>query len=96
MNNTVLIIGAGSDIAKEIAKIYLENHNYLYLVTRNKKILESFKNGLFINKKVKIIEFDQVADNFDLKHLSEKDNFPQTVYIANGYIGDNEFFPRQR
>ena len=92
MNNTVLIIGAGSDIAKEIAKIYLENHNYLYLVTRNKKILESFKNGLFINKKVKIIEFDQVADNFDLKHLSEKDNFPQTVYIANGYIGDNEFF----
>lgn len=92
MNRCVLIIGAGSDIAKEIAKIYLENKNYLYLITRNKKILENYNGGLFKNQNVKIIEFNQNDDIFNLRFLSENNLFPETVYIANGYIGENEFF----
>ena len=49
MSNVILVIGANSDIAKEISKLYIEKNNFLYLLTSNENELLSFENGIFNN-----------------------------------------------
>ena len=53
---TILIIGANSDIAKEIAKIYVNKNYNIYLFSRNKSLLQSFENRLFIKRNIEILE----------------------------------------
>ena len=90
MKKTILIIGANSDIAKEIAKKYLKKGNFLHLFTRNKEILLNSEKALFDKNNVKIqnFSFDDIS-NFTsmISNLSPK---PEVSIIANGYMGNNK------
>lgn len=90
MKKTILIIGANSDIAKQIAKKYLNEDNFLHLFTRNKEILLNSEKSFFDKSNVKIqnLSFDNIS-NFTsmLDNLLPK---PEVVIIANGYMGNNE------
>ncbi len=89
---TILIIGANSDIAKEIAKIYIKKNYNIYLFSRNKSLLESFEDQLFIKPNIEIVEFTKENnENFSLI-LNNLTNKPDTVIIANGFMGDNKIF----
>ena len=90
MKKTILIIGANSDIAKEIAKKYLERGNFLHLFTRDKEILLKSEKALFDKNNVKIrnFSFDDIAYFTSIiSNLSPK---PEVSIIANGYMGNNE------
>jgi len=92
MKKNILIIGANSDIAKEISKLYLKQNNLLYLFTRNKIELEKYESGIFVNKNVKIFELHENGLNLFLENLENLENKPDIAYIANGYMGNNNKF----
>ena len=91
MKNSVLIIGANSDIAKEISKVFLEKKYFLHLMTRNTEDLNLHnKNNPFKNN-VKIYKFDPKNHNeFDEK-LASMNPQPSIFIIANGFMGQNNF-----
>lgn len=89
---TILIIGANSDIAKEIAKIYINKNCKIYLFSRNKSLLENFENRLFIKPNIEIVEFTKKNNENLSLILNNLNNKPDTVIIANGFMGDNKNF----
>lgn len=92
MKKTILIIGANSDIAKEISKSYLKTNCFLYLITSNEEELLSFDDGIFKDNNISIINVDY-KNNFNLQEiLSNLKNKPKTIIIANGYIGENNVY----
>ena len=88
----VLIIGAKSDIAKEIAREYAKNGYDLYLAARDVNELADFAKDIVIRtqKDVQLVEFDIL----DYKnHQSFYDNLnkkPLGVISAVGYLGNQE------
>ena len=56
----VLIIGAKSDIAKEVARVYAKNGYNLYLASRQSEDLKDLANDIKIrsNVEVNLKEFD--------------------------------------
>tara|TARA_B100002051_G_C16519424_1_gene526925 strand:- start:59 stop:790 length:732 start_codon:yes stop_codon:yes gene_type:complete len=93
-NNNIIIIGANSDIAKEISKKYLKNNCFLYLFTRNKKDLENYESGIFLNDKIEIIEYDYSDVDYFIKKLESLQNKPNIALIANGYLGNNKIYSK--
>ena len=92
MKKNILIIGANSDIAKEISKSYLKTNSFLYLITSKKDELLDFDDGLFKDKNINVIEVDY-NNNFNLEQILNKlQNKPETIIIANGYIGENNVY----
>ena len=89
MSNVILVIGANSDIAKEISKLYIEKNNFLYLLTSNENELLSFENGIFNNKNVRIDKIDYNKNSYLSEYLDKIEKKPDTILIANGYIGNN-------
>lgn len=88
----VLIIGAKSDIAKDIAKIYAKNGYNLYLAGRNVNKLKLLKNDLKIRFNVKVFskEFDVTNFESHLDFFSSLSPKPiGTIYIA-GYMVQNK------
>ena len=69
----VLIIGAKSDIAKELARVYAKNGYDLYLAGRDINSLDGLANDIKIrtNQDVQLCEFD--ITNID-SHQSFYDN----------------------
>ena len=52
MKKSVLIIGASSDIAIEVSKIFIKKDYYLYLLTRNTEIISKISDFNFLKKEM--------------------------------------------
>lgn len=88
----VLIIGAKSDIAKEIAREYAKNGYDLYLAARDVKSLEDFANDINIrsDSRVKLKELD-VTDFENHQNFYESlETKPLGVIVVSGYMVENE------
>lgn len=86
----VLIIGAKSDIAKEIARIYARHGYHLYLTGRNIDSLQEFANDIKIRndvdvqlKTLDVTIFDSHQDFY--QSLSPK---PEGVIVVSGYMAE--------
>ena len=84
MDKCVLIIGASSDIAIEVAKSFSKKKYFLYLLTRN--IDNISKINEFNKTNSKIINFD--PNNYkELEDITNSLNpIPSKIIIANGYM----------
>lgn len=51
----VLIIGAKSDIAKEVARVYAKNGYNLYLASRQSEDLKDLANDIKIRSNVEVV-----------------------------------------
>ncbi len=96
MKKTVLIIGANSDIAKEISNVFLEKKYFLHLMTRNDEdLILHNKNNLF-KEKCKVYKFDPKNHKEFSERISNMKPSPEICIIANGYMGksnlDYNFF----
>lgn len=88
----ILIIGAKSDVAKELAKCYAKNKFNIYLAARNSKVLKYFASDLEIRtgQKVELLDLDvlKVEDHKSFyDSLREK---PFGVITTVGYLGDQK------
>lgn len=86
----VFIVGAKSDIAKELAREYAKNGYNLYLGARKVEELQEFQTDLELRSsiKVQLIELDITAyeTHEDIyANLSEK---PFGVIVVSGYMND--------
>ncbi|MCF6339184.1 MAG: SDR family oxidoreductase [Sulfurimonas sp.] len=84
----VLIIGAKSDIAKEVARVYAKNGYNLYLAARGANELKDLKQDIEVrsNVKVEIKEFDITAYNTHEKFYTNLEEKPLGVIIVSGYM----------
>jgi len=88
----VLIIGAKSDIAKEVARVYAKNGFSLYLAAREIETLGGFANDIKLRNSVdvQLKEFDMV--DFE-NHQSFYENLspkPNGVIVVAGYMSDQK------
>ena len=88
----ILIIGAKSDIALELAKRYAENGYNLYLAARDVNSLEHFASDINLKKNVEV-----VLNEFDITDFLSHDNFynsldpkPEGVIVSSGYMAPQE------
>lgn len=86
----VLIIGAKSDIAKKIARVYARHGYHLYLTGRNVDSLQEFANDIKIRndvdvqlKTLDVTIFDSHQDFY--QSLSPK---PEGVIVVSGYMAE--------
>jgi decaprenylphospho-beta-D-erythro-pentofuranosid-2-ulose 2-reductase len=88
----VLVIGAKSDIAKAISKIYAKNGYDLYLAARNVYELESFAMDIKVkmNRKVELVELDILGFKTHQKFYENLQEKPVGVISAIGYLGNQE------
>ena len=88
----VLLIGAKSDIAKEVAREYAKNGYNIYLAGRNIKDIKGLANDIEVrsNVEVQLKELDITA--FDT-HQSFYDNLkekPLGTIVVSGYMADQK------
>ena len=93
----VLIVGAKSDIAKELARVYAKNGYNLYLGARAVNELEEFKTDLEVRSdvNVELIELDITAYGTHqaiYTGLSEK---PLGVIVVSGYMTEQHKAERE-
>lgn len=88
----VLIIGASSDIAKSVARVYAKNGYNLYLTARDKSCLEDLKRDIELRSSVKVELFD-----FDITAYETHESFyaslkekPLGVIVASGYMAEQK------
>ena len=88
----VVIVGAGSDMAKAIARKYAENGYNLYLTARNEDQLQQLKKDIVCRFEVDVIT--SVLDLASLNsHRPQTQALPQDTIgcvMAVGYLGDQE------
>ena len=84
----VLIIGAKSDIAKEIARTYAKNGYNLYLAARKAEELEDLKQDIQVRSgvEVKLQEFDITAYDTHEEFYSSLEEKPLGVIVVSGYM----------
>jgi decaprenylphospho-beta-D-erythro-pentofuranosid-2-ulose 2-reductase len=89
----ILVIGAKSDIAKEISFEYAKNGFDLYLAARNVKELEEFADDIKVRfqRKIELIELDILQNSSHKKIYENLHQKPYGVISAVGYLGDQEF-----
>lgn len=88
----VLIIGAKSDIAKELARIYAQNGYNLYLAGRNIHEIEEMANDLKIRYGVEVVlkEFDITAFDTHKDFYDQLNPKPFGVIVSSGYMADQK------
>lgn len=86
----VLIIGAKSDIAKEVARVYAKNGYNLYLAARDSSSLEDLKHDIEIRSGV-----DVELKEFDITSYDTHEDFyrslkkrPIGVIVVSGYMAE--------
>jgi decaprenylphospho-beta-D-erythro-pentofuranosid-2-ulose 2-reductase len=88
---SVLILGAGSDVAKALAQLYASKGNSIQLAARNAEQLAALKSDIEIrwNVPCTTLEFD--AGNFEEieKKFSRIEPLPDIAICVFGYLGDN-------
>lgn len=88
----VLIIGAKSDIAKEVAREYAKNGYDLYLAARDAKSLEGLANDIKIrsNIEVSLKEFDITKFETHQDFYESLDPKPLGVIVVAGYMAEQK------
>jgi len=88
--NYVLIVGAKSDIAKEVARVYTKNGYDLYLAARNVTELESFAEDLRVrgNQQVLLKELDITAFETHETFYNALEEKPLGVILVSGYMSE--------
>ncbi len=84
----VLIVGAKSDIAKEVARVYAKNGYNLYLGARAVDELEEFKTDLEVRSSVSVelIELDITAYETHQSIYESLKEKPLGVIVVSGYM----------
>jgi len=84
----VLIVGAKSDIAKEVARVYAKNGYDLYLAARNADELEEFAEDIRVRgtKSVELKELDVTAFDTHEEFYNSLDEKPLGVVVVSGYM----------
>jgi len=92
----LLIIGANSDIAKELARVYAKNGYNLYLANRDISKLDTFKKDIEIKyqKDVKLLELDILDFDSHKEFYESLEKKPLGVVSAVGYLGDQKVAER--
>ncbi len=88
----VLIIGAKSDIAREVARVYAKNGYDLYLVARQSDSLSDLSNDIKIrsNVDVKLKEFDMTAFETHQSFYDSLEPKPLGVIVVAGYMAEQK------
>lgn len=88
----ILIIGAKSDIAKEVAKVYAKNGYDLYLAGRDINTLKEFANDLRIrcNIAVKLKNFDLISFDTHKEFYNSLEEKPLGVISVAGYMTEQK------
>ena len=84
----VLIIGAKSDIAKELARVYAKNGYNLYLGARNVEELEEVATDIRVRSSVEVAlkEFDITAFETHAEFYATLGEKPLGVIVVSGYM----------
>jgi len=90
--NYVLIIGAKSDIAKELAKIYAKHGYHLYLAGRHIQELEAFSCDLKIRHSVdvRLLNYDVTDFNTHKNFYENLEIKPKGVIVVSGYMTEQK------
>ena len=90
--NYILILGAKSDIAKELAKIYAINDYCLYLAGRNITELDLLKTDIKVraNKKIILKEFDITDFASHAEFFASLNPKPIGVIVAAGFMAPQQ------
>ncbi|MFA5233744.1 MAG: SDR family oxidoreductase [Sulfurimonas sp.] len=90
--SSILIIGAKSDIAKEVARIYAKNGYNLYLAARECGSLEDLKNDIEIRSgvEVELKEFDITSYDTHEGFYSSLKKRPLGVIVVSGYMAEQK------
>lgn len=88
----VLIIGAKSDIAKEVARVYAKNGYDLYLAARQSDSLNDLANDIKIrsNVDVKLKEFDITDFKSHSNFYTNLESKPLGVIVVAGYMAEQK------
>ena len=88
----VLIIGAKSDIAKEVARIYAKNGYNIYLAARESSSLADLKQDIEVRSNVKVVleEFDITAYNTHEVFYTNLEERPLGVIVISGYMTEQK------
>ena len=99
----ILIIGAKSDIAKEVARVYAKHGYNLYLGARQAEQLNDFVQDLKVRYKIEALNLELDLLNFEI-HNSFYSNIKENIYgviCVAGYMPDQklaekDFFETQK
>ena len=88
----VLIIGAKSDIAKEVARVYAKNGYNLYLASRQSEDLKDLANDIKIRSNVEVVlkEFDIAKFETHSDFYNALEPKPLGVIVAAGYMAEQK------
>ncbi|MDQ1264432.1 MAG: hypothetical protein QG559_1433 [Campylobacterota bacterium] len=88
----VLIIGASSDIAKNIARVYAKNGYDLYLAARKSSELEELKHDIELrsSRRVILLDFDISAYETHKKFYDSLEPKPLGVIVVSGYMAEQK------
>lgn len=88
-NNSVLILGANSDVAKQCIKQYIQKGFSVIAASRNTQSLEEFISENKLHSKVTILYFDAIDFDSHQKFYDELPVKPYIVVYAAGFLVDN-------
>lgn len=88
----LLIVGAKSDMARAVARVYAKNGFDLYLAARNCSELAPFANDIVVRtqREVKLVELDILNYDSHKSFYSQLEEKPLGVISAVGYLGRQE------
>ena len=88
----ILIVGAKSDIAKELAREYSKNGYDIYLAGRKIKELEEFANDVKVRsgQEVELVELDITDFSYHKYFYDNLKEKPLGVISAVGYLGEQD------
>ena len=90
MSESVLILGANSDVAKECIDQYVRKGYQVVAASRNLKQLEEFIKSHKIEEKVELKHFDAVDFSSHQGFYDDLKTKPSIVVYAAGFLVDNE------
>ena len=93
----VLIIGAKSDIAKEVARTYAKNGYNLYLAARKVEELEDLKQDIEVRSgvHVELKEFDITAYETHEKFYTGLEEKPLGAIVVSGYMVEQKLAQKE-
>lgn len=88
----VLIVGAKSDIAKEVARVYAKNGYDLYLASRHSDSLSDLAKDIQLRSSVKVQtkELDMVDFDSHEEFYNSLEPKPLGVIVVSGYMTDQK------
>jgi decaprenylphospho-beta-D-erythro-pentofuranosid-2-ulose 2-reductase len=92
ISKTVLILGANSDVAKELIRLYVLEKGYFVIAASRStgQIAEYLKNNSIDSSKVDVRYFDATAFETHQQFYHHLPVKPNIVVYAAGYLKDNE------